>query len=74
MKYFAETLAFSTKGKFDKENKLPSPDSLRVEMRQFYNVWERYYNLEIPLDVKRLMALVSKRLVYSFTIVDKLIY
>ena len=58
MKHFAETIAFGTKGKLDEEDELPTPDSLRGVMRRFYNVWERYYDLEIPLNVKRLMALV----------------
>ena len=73
MKHFAETLALGTKGKLDKEDELPTPDNLRVEMRRFYNSWERYYNLEIPSDVKRSMAPVSERITHSITIVDKLI-
>ena len=49
MKHFAKTLALGMKGKLDEEGELPTPDSLRAVIRQFYNAWERYYNLEIPL-------------------------
>ena len=49
MKHFAETLGRGMKGKLDEEGELPTPDSLRAVIRQFYNAWERYYNLEIPL-------------------------
>jgi len=60
MKHFAETVALGTKGKLDEEDELPTPDSLRGVMRRFYNAWERHYDLEIPLDVKRLMVPVRR--------------
>ncbi len=56
MKHFAETMALGTIGKLDGEDELPTPDSLRIKMRRFYNAWERHYKLEISLDVKRSMA------------------
>ncbi len=59
MKHFAETVALGTMGKLDVNDKLPTPDSLRVKMRQFYNAWERHYKLEISLGVKRSMAPLS---------------
>jgi len=37
IKYFAKTVALNTKGKLDKKDKLPTPDSLRVKIRRFYN-------------------------------------
>jgi len=64
MKHFAETLALGMKGKLNEEDKLPTPSSLQVVIRRFYNVWERHYNLEISLDVERLMAPVSRRTAY----------
>ncbi|KAK0723474.1 hypothetical protein B0T26DRAFT_675041 [Lasiosphaeria miniovina] len=39
MKHFAETLGRGMKGKLDEEDELPTPDSLRVAMRRFYNAW-----------------------------------
>jgi len=60
MKHFAETVGLGMIGKLDEEDELLTPDSLRGLMRRFYNAWERYYNLKIPLNVKRLMAPVSK--------------
>ena len=60
MKHFAETVGLGIEGKLDEEDGLLTPDSLRAAMRRFYNAWERYYNSEIPLNVKRLIALVSK--------------
>ncbi|KAK0750179.1 hypothetical protein B0T18DRAFT_322066, partial [Schizothecium vesticola] len=55
IKHFTKTIALGMKGRLDK-NKLPTLYSLRGVMRQFYNTWERHYNLEIPLNVKRSMA------------------
>jgi len=40
MKHFAETLCLGMKGKVDEENELPTPSSLRVVIRRFYNAWE----------------------------------
>jgi len=60
IKHFAETVGLGIIGKLDKEDELPTPDSLRGLMRRFYNTRERHYNLKIPLNVKRLMAPVSK--------------
>ncbi|KAK3395185.1 hypothetical protein B0H63DRAFT_386959, partial [Podospora didyma] len=50
MKHFAKTMAIGMKGKLDEEDELPTPHSVRVVMRRFYNAWERHYNLEIPLN------------------------
>jgi hypothetical protein len=61
MKHFAETLALGIKGKLDKDDERPTTDSLRGEMRRFYSSWELHYNLEIPSDVKRSMALVIEK-------------
>jgi len=71
MKHFAETLGLGMKGKLDEEDELPTPSSLRVTMRRFYNAWERHYNLEIPLDVKRSMAPVSGTTAHIVSIGDK---
>ena len=53
-------MALGTKGKFDKEDELLTPNSLRVKIRRFYNAWEREYDQEIPLGVKWLMVPVRK--------------
>lgn len=37
MKHSAKTIAFGIKGKLNKESELPTPCSLRVVMRRFYN-------------------------------------
>src|SRR4051794_13197854 len=58
------TIGLSMKGKLNKEDELPTSSCLRGAMHRFYNAWERHYNLEIPLDVKQLIAPVSGRIVY----------
>jgi hypothetical protein len=60
MKHFAEAMALGTIGKLDEEDELPTTDSLRGQMRRFYNAWERHYNLTISLDVKRSMTPVGR--------------
>jgi len=40
MKHFAKTMTLGMKGKLDEEDELPTPSSLRVVMRRFYNAWE----------------------------------
>ncbi|KAK0707376.1 hypothetical protein B0H67DRAFT_670333 [Lasiosphaeris hirsuta] len=56
MNQFAENITLNTKGKLNEEDELPTESSLRGVMRRFYNAWERHYNLEMPLDIKRSMA------------------
>jgi len=53
-------MGLSIIGKLDKEDELLAPDSLRGSIRRLYNTWEQHYNLEIPLNVKRLIAPISK--------------
>jgi len=65
MKHFAKAMALGMKGKLDEEDELPTPYSVRVVMRRFYNAWERHYNLEIPFNVKRSMAPVRRTILLS---------
>ncbi|KAF4943641.1 hypothetical protein FSARC_14865 [Fusarium sarcochroum] len=51
MKHFAELLALGTKGKLDKDNQLPTTDSVRNKMRRFYNNWQRKNHQAIPAKV-----------------------
>jgi len=51
------------KGKLNKEDELLTPFTVRVVMRRFCIGWERHYNLEIPLNVKRLIAPVRRTIV-----------
>ena len=56
-------MALGMKGKLNKEDELLTPFSVRVVMRRFCIGWERHYNLEIPLNVKRLIAPVRRTIV-----------
>ncbi|KAF4998781.1 hypothetical protein FDECE_11709 [Fusarium decemcellulare] len=56
MKHFAEFLALGTTGKLDKENELPTTDSVRNKMRRFYSNWQRETHQTIPTEITRSMA------------------
>ncbi|EHK19894.1 uncharacterized protein TRIVIDRAFT_47098, partial [Trichoderma virens Gv29-8] len=56
LKHYVHFLAKSTRGRLDKEHHLPSPNTLRIKLRQFYNGYERMNNMEIPNAIKRSMA------------------
>jgi hypothetical protein len=59
MKHFAEFVALGTVGKLDKENELPTTDSVRNKMRRFYSNWQRKTRQTIPAEVTLSMAPVS---------------
>ncbi|KAM5357705.1 hypothetical protein ACJZ2D_015990 [Fusarium nematophilum] len=56
MKHFAEFVALGTVGKLDKENELPTTDSVRNKMRRFYSNWQRKTHQTIPAEVTLSMA------------------
>ncbi|KAH7255156.1 uncharacterized protein BKA55DRAFT_725354 [Fusarium redolens] len=56
MKHFAEFVALGTVGKLDKENELPTTDSIRNKMRRFYSNWQRKTRQTIPAEVTLSMA------------------
>ncbi|KPM33976.1 hypothetical protein AK830_g12599 [Neonectria ditissima] len=56
MKHFAECMALGTVGKLDKENQLPTTDSVRNKMRRFYSNWQRKNHQTIPKEITGSMA------------------
>lgn len=56
LKHYGDYLYKSTIGRL---GEIPTPTSIRIKMRRFYNAWERKYNTEIPSWMKLSMAPVS---------------
>ncbi|KAK7422764.1 hypothetical protein QQZ08_009389 [Neonectria magnoliae] len=56
MKQFAEFVALGTVSKLDKNNQLPTTDTVRIKMRRLYSNWQRKSHTTIPKEVTGSMA------------------